>query len=271
MKAKLTGITPREDSGRLSDRVTADLERLILQGELAAGTQLPTEAELCDLFGVSRTVIRDAVRTLAVRGLLDVRPGRRGTTIQPPSDAAFSHALLALLMRSDLTLGQIWDARSALEMALVPLAAARATPEQQRSVGKCFEQFRHAAIAEDWSATHRTHLAFHVALLRATNLPALDLMLKPLHEVIVICSAPAEPHSTQSWQIDEHAAIRNALLTRDEDAVRAAMLAHFTFSDDPPYAALRDLPFARTDLAQAVLTDDLTAEALLQAQTRPVV
>lgn len=269
MKAKLAGITPREDPGRLSDRVTAELERRILQGELAAGTQLPTEPELCDLFGVSRTVIRDAVRTLVVRGLLDVRAGR-GTTIQPPSDAAFSHALLALLMRSDLSLGQIMDARSSLETALVPLAATRATPDQQRHVGECFEQFRHAVTAEDWPATHRTHLAFHVALLRATNLPALDLMLKPLHEVIVICSMPPEPDSIQGWQIDEHAAIWNALLARDENAVRAAMLAHFTFIADPPYAALRDVPFARTDLARAVLGDDLTAEALLQAQTRTI-
>ena len=267
MRASLSGITPREDPGRLSDRVAADLEGRILKGELAAGAQLPTENELCDLFGVSRTVIRDAVRTLTVRGLVDVRAGR-GTTIRPPSDAAFSRALLALLMRSDLTLGHIMDARATLETALVPPAATRATPDQQRRVDDSFDRFRRAVLAQDWPATTRQHLAFHVALLQATDMPALDLMLKPLHEVIVVCAAPAEPHSLVGWQVDEHAAIRDALLARDEDALRAAMRAHFTFSHDAPYVALHDLPFARSNLAQAILADGLTPEALMHAQTR---
>ena len=52
-------IAPRNDSTKLSDRVVAEIERLILSDELREGEKLPTEAELCQAFGVSRSVIRD--------------------------------------------------------------------------------------------------------------------------------------------------------------------------------------------------------------------
>ncbi len=69
----LRKIAPRNDSTKLSDRVVAEIERLILSGELREGEKLPTEAELCQAFGVSRSVIRDAVRTLSARGLVHVQ------------------------------------------------------------------------------------------------------------------------------------------------------------------------------------------------------
>ena len=71
----------RERIGDLkSDKVIAVLEEQILSGDLAPGTQLPPESELCQALGVSRTVLRDAVRMLVARGLLNVKQGR-GTVV----------------------------------------------------------------------------------------------------------------------------------------------------------------------------------------------
>src|ERR671931_343485 len=101
-------------------------EELILRGDLSHGERLPTEAELGHVLGVSRSVVRDAVRMLVARGLLEVRQGH-GTVVAPPSDEAFEGAMLGLLMRSGASMGDVIAARTALETQLAPLIAANAT------------------------------------------------------------------------------------------------------------------------------------------------
>src|SRR5215218_10294334 len=103
-----------------SASIAHDIEELILRGDLPRGQRLPTESELGDVLGVSRSVVRDAVRMLAARGLLEVRQGH-GTVVAPPSDEAFSSALVGLLMRSGVTMGDVIEARTALESQLAPL------------------------------------------------------------------------------------------------------------------------------------------------------
>lgn len=250
-------VPVRDDPARLSDRVAAELERQILRGELRAGTQLPTEAELGEIFGVSRSAVRDAVRTVAARGLLDVQAGR-GTTILPVSDEAFSHALLALLVRSDLTMGAVMDARAAIETELIPLAATRAGAGQREEVAHELERFGRAIAAADWAETERAHLSFHLALLGAINLPALNLMLRPLQQVILACSPPADRDSSETWEYDVHAAILDGLAARDEERLRAAMREHFAYADDPAYGERRALLFSRAPSVEALLAAGLS-------------
>src|ERR671922_2338637 len=110
------------------EQVILDLERRILSGELRAGERLPTEGELGLELGVSRTVIRDAVRTLSTRRLVLVRHGF-GMEVAAPSHLPIAHALADFLMRSDVTVGDVLDAREALDRQLAPLAARNATDE----------------------------------------------------------------------------------------------------------------------------------------------
>ena len=109
-----------------SDRVAARLERQILAAQLAPGTRLPTESEFCEILGVSRSVVRDSIRNLAAKGLVTVRQGR-GTTVAEPSDEAFGQALLTLLARSDLTIGDVIEARATIEKLLAGVAAINGT------------------------------------------------------------------------------------------------------------------------------------------------
>src|ERR671923_2132745 len=97
-----------------SQQVVLDLERRIFTGELRAGDRLPTEEELTLQLGVSRTVVRDAIRNLSTRNLVRVRHGF-GMKVAPHSDLSFAHALVDLLMRTDLSVGQVLDAREALD------------------------------------------------------------------------------------------------------------------------------------------------------------
>src|SRR5438132_4616388 len=87
---------------KLADQVAALIEGQILDGSLAPGDRLPVEFELAEELRVSRTVVRDAMRALAARGLVDVRQGH-GMFVSMPSPQAYADAACTLLARSDCT------------------------------------------------------------------------------------------------------------------------------------------------------------------------
>jgi GntR family transcriptional repressor for pyruvate dehydrogenase complex len=225
-----------------SDRVAAELERRILSGELAPGDRLPTEGELGAMLSVSRSVIRDAIRTLIARGLITVRQGQ-GTTVAAPSDAAFAHALVALLARSELTMGDVIDARGTIESNLVPLAVETATEADLDALAAAHAAFAEAVADGEWTQARDTHLDFHLGLLAALHRPALELFLKPMTEIIVISSAPPRLTAREDWEVETHPPILAALRDRDPAAVRVAMAAHFAALQGERYESFRALPF----------------------------
>lgn len=219
------------------------MERRIVSGDPGPGERLPTEGELCDLFGVSRSVIRDAVRTLKARGLIDVAP-RQGIVVTTPTDAAFGEAMLLLLARSGLTMREVTEARAAIETQLAPLAAERGTEDDWQTMEKHLDGFRAAVEHNEWATAHAEHLAFHLALLNAVHMPALEILLKPLHETIVLSSLPPVADNPELWDVPSHPPILDALRRGDAEAVRDALDAHFQhFLGDKRYADFEERPF----------------------------
>src|SRR5689334_10607565 len=88
-------LVQREET--LASRVTGQLETLIVQRHLQPGDRLPAERDLAQQFGVSRTVVREAVRALVAKSLLEVQPGS-GTHIRSPSAQSVSQSM-ALFLR----------------------------------------------------------------------------------------------------------------------------------------------------------------------------
>jgi DNA-binding FadR family transcriptional regulator len=226
-----------------SDRVAGEIERRILVGELQAGDRLPTEDELCDIFEVSRSVIRDAVGRLVARGLLTVRQGR-GTTVAEPSDAAFGLAALALLARTDLTVGDVIDARAMLETAIVPKAAETGTEEDWALLASTYETFAEAVDGGAWDTAREAHLGFHLGLLQALHAPALQLLLRPMTEVILSSSEPPRVDEPADWEVETHLPILTALRERDAAAVARAVRRHYAAVEDKQrYGPYRAKPF----------------------------
>lgn len=251
-KADLGIVPQRKPAIRLSDRIANELETRILNGAIDAGDQLPTEGELAELFGVSRTVIRDAVRGLTARGILDVRAGR-GTIVLPPNDETTARLMLSQMMRSELSMGEVMDARATLDIQLVPLAGVRASEQQIEDVADAFGCFERAVDSDDEDALEQTHLEFHLALLAATDLPALQLMLRPLEQVIILCSMPAADVYDDIWNLEQHRRILTALKARNPDKLRAALEAHYTFQQRPEYAARRAERFRDSEAVRQLL------------------
>src|SRR3984893_11704772 len=119
-------------STRVFEQVAVQIETRILRGEVRSGDRLPTERELAEQFHVSRTAVREAMKILAQKGLVDMRPGR-GTIVIDGAREAMKHSI-GLVMK--LNLGEVGgsdnlvEVREMLEAEIAALAAARATEKE---------------------------------------------------------------------------------------------------------------------------------------------
>jgi GntR family transcriptional regulator, transcriptional repressor for pyruvate dehydrogenase complex len=209
---------------RLVDRVVADIQDLIVQGKLAVGAKLPPERELAELFGVSRTVIREAVRILVTKGLLEskhgigtmVRQGRRDQLVEP---------LGWLLQRNDATLDDLHEVRTILEVEIAAEAATRATAEDIAQLGQVVE---HAAIVRaDPAAFAASDAEFHQLLAGILRNAMLSVLLDSIRALMSDIRLKVSRNSEfDTIVLADHAAILEAVRARDSAQARAAMQTH---------------------------------------------
>jgi GntR family transcriptional repressor for pyruvate dehydrogenase complex len=231
----MTDDLPRIGRARLPDTVASLLEDKILQGDWHPGRRLPSEPDLGLQLGVSRSVVRDAMKTLATRGLVEVRQGV-GTVVAHPSSDAYADAILVLLRRSKLTVGQVLEARELIETGLAGFAASRRTDDDCGRMRNCFEDYRRAVDATDWALAQRKHTEFHLSILTAVQAPALEILLLPMQSIVLAAPLPPILDDKALWEVPLHEKILSAIERADAEAAREAVIEHFAFRHSPLYA-----------------------------------
>jgi GntR family transcriptional repressor for pyruvate dehydrogenase complex len=222
---QLASFTSLADGRRLSDRVADALLEHILSADLQPGDRLPTEAELGRQFEVSRTVIREAVRSLAARGVVQVRPGA-GLTVSRV-DASTASASLRLVVRgsTDLTYDRVHEVRRSIEVELARLAAERATDEEIEELARILAA--QAAAFHDIPRAARIDTAFHRLIATMTRNDLFVIMLDSLADVMLQVRLQAMPTpGDRENGVAEHGAILEAIRARDPAAARRAMSEH---------------------------------------------
>ena len=159
---------------RLSDQVAGHLRELIVEGELEAGKALPSERELARRFGVSATVLREALRALGGSGMLESRHGV-GSFVTTPDLWRTSEPIAALIRNGRATLLHVLELRILLEIAACGLAAARHDVETLHALD--YTLVRMADALHDPVAYVEADMEFHRALAAATANPVLPLVL----------------------------------------------------------------------------------------------
>lgn len=219
----------------LREQVLSELGQAILHGELAPGDTLPNEADLGDEFGVSRTVIREAIKGLAARGLVESR-SRVGTTVRQEAHWKLLDAdVLSWALQSSYSTRVLWEiteVRLAVEPAAARWAAERATPREKRRIEQCFMALE--AAVGDRTPWIEADLAFHDSILTACGnellvslVDTLRSALQESREATVLMMKQIEAEGEQAEQA--------AAGYRYAQATRQALELHRT-----PFEAIMD-------------------------------
>jgi DNA-binding FadR family transcriptional regulator len=216
---------------RLYQQIADDIERLILDGTYPASSRLPSEQEMADEYGVSRNVIREALKRLKERDLVYIRTGS-GTYISKPSTKPVSDALHRLLKHSntDISIAHFYEIRRMLEPESARLAAERAEPEDIKAIQDAFAAMeRSRGNGKAWS---EADLQFHIAVTTAAHNPLIQSVLNPLTEPLreVIEVGLSEPSGAQAG-LAAHKEILDAIQNHAPDLAYQAMLDHLLDSE----------------------------------------
>lgn len=210
---------------RLYEQMAAQIRDQIIDGKLSAGDKLPNERSLAEQFNVSRTVVREALKTLKQNGLIEVRPGAGTFVVDATGEALTQSFGLLMSVRKGQTLRDIVEIREILEPEIAAIAATRATPEQIALLESAILTMD-ANLENIPEYTRKDH-SFHLVLAEATQniiIPRLMAsivdLLQELREKIAQVEGARERGQTH------HRNILAAVRAQDADAARAAMLAH---------------------------------------------
>lgn len=229
-------VSPRNLCGQVVD----ELGRRILAGELKPGDALPQEWTLCDQLGVSRTVVREAIKSLAAKGLVESR-AKRGTLVRPTRVWNYLDPdVLAWQTRADADgrhLYHLTELRQIVEPPAAAMAAKRAGEEDLRRISQAFGQMEQGADSvEEFLAAD---IQFHVEILHATGNP----LFAPVANVIST-SLEASLRVTNRQPSDNHASIPvhrkvlKAICARKPKIAQAAMRALLTEATERLESAL---------------------------------
>jgi GntR family transcriptional regulator, transcriptional repressor for pyruvate dehydrogenase complex len=239
-----SAIEPLEREQRLYERVVEKVLELISSGAWKPGFRLPPEQKLSEAFGVSRTVVREAVKALEARGVLESATGS-GVSVRAADFNMLSRSFQTYIQLSNQDDFEIRlnEVRRVLEVEMVALAANRATPEQKAQLRQICEQMR----AGDKNAQQMAELDFrlHMTMAEATQNELFKVLLAPLINQL-------RDHITLTWQgfprpvnivHEQHEAIVTAVESGDPEAARQTMVKHLVFSRK----VLEDISQSRKD------------------------
>jgi len=215
--------TPR--SRKTLPEVIADrLQREILDSGARPNDRLSTEAELVARYGVSRTVVREAVRLLVQRGLVSVKPGR-GMVVAEFDGKLLAEQFAVLMRASNGTFDQLLELRLAIEVQMAILAAKRQPEHLISAMQETID--RGEASVGDRERFLEADMDFHELLAESSGNPFFDLVSKPINQFMRSHyrnreSYPSDPLRT----LEEHTEILNAIRRGDTFGARHATEEH---------------------------------------------
>lgn len=223
---------------RVSQVIVDQVKLLMREGQLTIGDRLPSERDLCQRFGVSRVTVREALRVLEANGLIAVRVGARGGAfVASPTKERLSEGLADLMTLSSLTPADVTEARTVIELGILPFVVERATEEDianlRRMVDESHEALDRDAYTMDMSA------AFHAGVATSAHNPAIESLVQSFHGPMLMSLRQARDVAPAMGRkgTEEHAALVDAIEKRDLEAAIQVMSTHL----DRTASLVRDL------------------------------
>jgi DNA-binding FadR family transcriptional regulator len=217
-----------------AERVFTFFRDQLLAGSLKAGDRLLAERELALALGVSRPVLREALRSLAILGLLDIRQGR-GAFVRSADASVLGRALTLCLAPEPNILDDVLQARIAIECQAIRLACERGTERDLQSIATLLDAL--VDSLDDPEAGGSADYAFHLAIVRASASAALMKIYEAIAPLLMRSHVERrrdtfrEPAIT-SGLVEAHRQVFLALAQRDPDTAEGRLREHFRIGDE---------------------------------------
>ena len=216
---------------RIFEDLVAQIEGAILDGRLKAGDKLPAQRDLVDMFQTSRGPLREALRVLEQKGLLDIKRGvRGGAIVKRPGMAPIAESLGLLVRHRKITLAELSEFREGVEGNVAGLAARRATPEDIRQLQELLAEARqHAESGVDaWEPFCRVDNRIHVAIAKTAGNRVYEFVLRMVHDNIqqYYEAHPLRDPQFMQENYQDLCDIVTAIEKKQATAVRSLMQSH---------------------------------------------
>lgn len=215
---------------RMLDEIIDQIKQNIANGQLSKGDRLPSERQMEQIFGVSRTTIREAIKSLELMGLVECIQGD-GNYIAKSMDNSLTQPLSLMFLLEHGTLAQVQQLRSAMELSTAKAAAKVIQPQQlQKLESICTEMEQNLPESELAQIDKR----FHYEIAQIAGNPLIIVLLNAIESLIVEEIVDVrESMLQQPGSLDriksQHRDILNALKSGDPEASANAMTAHMSF------------------------------------------
>jgi GntR family transcriptional regulator, transcriptional repressor for pyruvate dehydrogenase complex len=203
----------------------------LIRGELKPGQRLPSEAELGRQYGVGRSAVREAMKTLEALGVVEIQQGNGTYIVEYASSKLLNPLVFAIMLEAGMT-GELLELRSLIQVGYCQLAAQNATEADWRHIERAAEAWDSYARNPGRDIEQLTHLDldFHYSILDATHNPLVIKIGRCVEELFF-----ASIRTTLSqiegleWGIEGHRRIMTALRTGDPETVRRAVVASLDY------------------------------------------
>jgi DNA-binding FadR family transcriptional regulator len=196
----------------------------IVSGTLPVGELLPTETELCAQFGVSRTVVREAVKLLSSKGLLHTSSGI-GTWVPPENEWNFLDSTVVSWVRAsgnaEALIRHLFAFRNAVEPAAAAEAARQGRPEQVQAIKAALDMMYSAKT--DFAQWIAGDVEFHTAIYTASNNVFMAPLANLFREYFQMSFSVSSSNQHHQHCLQEHADVFDAIMRKDAEAARKAV------------------------------------------------
>lgn len=216
--------------GRLADVVVDRLNAQIRSGELKSGDRLPTERTLAETMGVSRTVIREALRIMASNNILEIRDGK--SYVRHLTFDEIVTNICDSVVPAQISLLEIMEVRSVLEVYIVRKAAENITPEQVAAIQESIDTMKLLMDEGDKGSVEES--AFHRGLAEATGNSALRSIYRMCEDLLNSTQhntwKGVQIHGFPNTAVADHQAILDAVKAGDAERAVILMQAHMDYA-----------------------------------------
>lgn len=224
---------PIDDRNHLSNIVSGEIEKAILARKYMPGARLLTEAELCNQFNVSRTVVREALQTLSARGLIRVEKGR-GVFVEQFSSKAVTnpfYLFLELSSNSNKVI-DVLKIRQMIEPEVAGLAAINSDVKDLQRLRSNLLELQNAN--NDVRKIARLDMEFHLILASASGNRLIQLILEPIHRLMpkIKSAVMKSVEDAKSSALAGHAKILAEIENRNASGAVAAMKQHLVHAEE---------------------------------------